>query len=1245
MERLSPLLHLLSREFVLVQAWKKTAAHLRYHNWFADTLDIDLTTADLPRFISGLSASIETGAWQPDPLRLIPAPKNQEWRVSGKSGVWEPCVSLRASKTRPLAHASLRDQVLATAIMLCLADRIETRQGDPRSQFSSEENRAKVSSYGNRLFCDFESDPPPGRLVHRWGSSKFYRAYFQDYRTFVARPEFVADRHSAPDDEVVIVQADLKQFYDQVRPGLLRKKIRSFQDPTDDDGFFKLSDSLFNWSWHEDDQAAAATYARESDISGFQSVALPQGLVSSGFFANVILINFDEALRAAFGTEIFAGIVLRDTCRYVDDLRVTVSNFAGLQPGKIGELVTEWLNELLAQHADGLAISPEKTAAAAFRGEEQPLVRQARKMQRIQSAISGGFDAAGGEEVIQAVQGLVRSQSELNALAEGGGVKNFTAIPDVRDDTIGRFAAGRFRKTFRSLRPLLDNRGEPERLAKPSLEAGGLPFRRSRLSQAELDDEARGFALGLINSWVRNPSHVRLLRVAVDLWPTPQVLDQILSLFEPYLSGKSRGAARRVAFYCLSELFRAGATETGIVADTETLPDNIDLDGYRETLAETAQRILRSKSATSYPWYLRQQAMLFLAAFSPSRMLTGRRSVPSILHKYSQMLEFLEGRSEDDDPAIYAVQAVVARRSFLSKTDAVALIGPKLTPARFSEIAGRDLEFAREIYAANRPDLPQGSSLANDLGVASWTQPDGTAILKDLVSAKGNRNILRNEIGVISFGLAFLREIVGPTSIPSVITPSSLQLVYEEKGGFARVTNVSFQPTPVGDSYRSIYSPPSWALTDNSWRFQLGFLLRFILTGRVDFSTAVSVPSWREDEPIYRPTTSHWMQRLYGFYNGHNAFGDDWLPISQFTQDLLYSLLAWPGCRAESKVEGVETPEALLEVLELKLAEAERSIGEATGLLMLRIPAPNPSLTRMDRPLRVCVVQSVTPEDAEIGLADLTLSAPAIRRKHRNHLSTALAAVEKMLELRDTHVDQNNRLDWLILPELSVHPDDVASHLIPFARAYRTIILAGMTYQELFAGEPLVNSALWIIPRMAEGRGLEISVRRQGKANLARLERAFNEPTEMVRGFRPCQWLIGYDWTNNRDLAPLWLSAAICYDATDLKLASDLRDRSDVFAIPALNQDVGTFDQMAQALHYHMYQLVLIANNGAYGGSNAHMPKGSPFKRQVFHTHGQPQATISFLEIHDIAEMKQRRAFGELGKVANRGWKFPPAGS
>jgi hypothetical protein len=839
------------------------------------------------------------------------------------------------------------------------------------------------------------------------------------------------------------------------------------------------------------------------------------------------------------------------------------------------------------------------------------------------------------------VQGLVRSQTELNVLADSGGVRGFTAVPDVKDDTIGRFAAARFRTAFRSLRPLLDSRPISDATIKPTLEYVGIPFRRARLSQSELDDEAQGFALGLINTWVRNPSNVRLLRVAVDLWPTPQILTEILDLFDPYITGKARGAARRVAFYCMSELFRAGATETGLVADDEVLPDNIDLLGYRKTLAESALSIARSKSR-SIPWYLRQQALLFLTSYDSSLVGSTPRSAIPLLSSYVAMIQFLQGNVPSEDNSGFAIKAVVARRSFLNRSKAGEIVGLGLNEPRFIEIASRDLEFARELYAVARPNLSQGSTLANDLGTTDWTQPEGTAILKDLVAAKGNLNILRNEIGVLSFSIAFL-ERIGKTKLPAVITPSSVQLKCVVDARFARVEEVSFQATPIGDGYRSIYTPPSWASGDEFWRFQLGFLVRFILTGKVDFSTTAKASGWRDREAIYRPTSSHWMQRLYGFYNGHDAFGDDWLPISQFTQDLLYSLLAWPGCRSDSKVDGVESPAAMLAVLKTKLADAEGAIGAATGLLMLRVPAPNPSAKQGDRPLRACVVQTVTPESEEIA-SDLTVAGTEVRRKHRNHLSTALAAVEKMLELRDTHIDQNNRLDWLILPEMSVHPDDVQSHLVPFARAYRTIILAGMTYEELFSGEPLVNSALWIIPRVVENRGLQISIRRQGKWNLAKQEQEFNVPTERIMAFRPCQWLIGYDWSSDQTQQPLWLSAAICYDATDLKLAADLRDQSDVFAIPALNADVGTFDQMAQALHYHMYQLVIVANNGAYGGSNAHVPKGGPYLRQVFHTHGQPQSTISFLEIKDVAEMKQRHALGKLEEPARMGWKFPPAG-
>jgi hypothetical protein len=278
---------------------------------------------------------------------------------------------------------------------------------------------------------------------------------------------------------------------------------------------------------------------------------------------------------------------------------------------------------------------------------------------------------------------------------------------------------------------------------------------------------------------------------------------------------------------------------------------------------------------------------------------------------------------------------------------------------------------------------------------------------------------------------------------------------------------------------------------------------------------------------------------------------------------------------------------------------------------------------------------------------DLTFSDPPTRRRHRNHLSAALAAVERMLCLRETHKGKAGRLDWLILPELSVHPDDVRTHLIPFARAHRAIVLAGMTYQELVAGRLLMNSAMWIIPTLSPAHGLQMVIRRQGKEHLAPAEERLNDPIPRIEGFRPVQWLIGYEWSANPSDNPLWLTGAICYDATDIRLAADLKDRSDIFAVPALNQDVMTFDHMALAHHYHMFQMIIVANNGTFGGSNAYAPYKELYHKQVFHLHGQPQATMSFLEIDEIGSFiarGQSPSHPPSPTATSPAWKPPPAG-
>lgn len=1252
-ELLTPQLDLLTQEYVLVQAWKKTSAYIRYHNWYSDTLALDLAAVNLPRFLGSLAEQLRSPEqWRSEPLRMVPAPKSQPWRVT-RAG-WAPVdVKAAARKLRPLAHVTLRDQVAATAIMLCLADRVETIQGDTRHSTSPKQRR-RVVSYGNRLFCDSTG----GVLRHRWGSGKLYRAYYQDYRTFLSRAGIVGDELvKKGETRITVVYSDLRQFFDRVRPHLITNALRTARGKEDDDSFYKLARRVLNWRWDPADEPLVRDYRETTELSEFQAIALPQGLVSAGFFSNVALLAFDEQLRAAMGSTLWPGVQLHDVCRYVDDLRLvlTVSDEASHQP--IESRVKDWLQALLDKAAPDLRVSEDKTKAAAFRGDERALVRQSRKMARIQAAVSGGFDAIGGEEILEAVQGLIRSQQRFSEADRIDSGWILSPVPDVRDATVARFAAGRFRTTFRSLRPLLPDGGltvSPEEHAEAT---GAVERPRVGRTKAGLDDDARAFALGLIQQWIEDPSNVRLLRIGLDIWPAADVLENILAVLKPYTQRRGGPRAPRlVAWYCLSELFRAAAIETGIVEDAESLPAGLDITAYRTVLREEADRLSRLPQKR-LPWYLKQQITLFQAT-----QLRPDSGVP-ILHRaaetgdYRRLVGFLAGKFSAMDDTALATFAILCRRAFLDSNAATKLTRRFLTARVMGRIASRDPGFAIELHEAGvKQSRGLSAQAKRNLCIDRGTAKKRTPTLASMVLDGGPLGPLRNELAVARFASLFLDSLISRPHA-GIVTPQQVRLnAYKPHESAAWPSTVLIEDAePLTGT--SLYSPPSWCPPSEHWRFQLGFLLRFILTARPDFARVVRAENWREHAAVYRTPQSHWLQQRYSLFNAQAGFGDDWLPVSDWTESLLSALLSWPGCQ-QRELDPVihQGPRATRAMIGERIERLLKLQGPSSGVFMLPVRAPWPIKPTVVRPLRACVVQTVIPGPSDFKPQDLMLSDPKTRARHRNHLSAALAAVERMLALRETHKGQASRLDLLVLPELAVHPRDVATHLEPFARAHKTIVLAGLAYERVIPGAPLVNSALWIVPEWSKARGLQVRRLRQGKQNLAALELKLNEAATRLQSFRPCQWLVGYQWSSDLSKRPLWMTASICYDATDLRLASDLRDSSDVFLIPALNQDVTTFDQMALSLHYHMFQMVVVANNGLFGGSNAYAPYRDAFRKQVFHVHGQPQASIAFLEIDNVPAFLSRRddalqqAQKELAKSkAATGdgvpysWKYPPA--
>ena len=1231
-----PNLEILQEEYLLVEAWKKTVAHMRAHNWFADTLEIDRASVELPRFLKALARRLsDPDGFETRQLRLVPAPKSHRWTFtdSGDGGRWEPEVDPQGfgPRVRPLAHVDLGDQVAATAILLCLADRVETEQGDPAGSPADAEHRFQVLSYGNRLLCDFDGD----HLRHRWGSRVLYRGFFQDYRTFLSRPSAAAESVSGDGEGIAIVQSDLRNFYDRVRPTLLSRKVRALRLEGEPYDFFDLAEKVLTWRWDPRDEANVNVYAKREEIPDFADVALPQGLASAGFFANVVLRGFDRRLRDSFSKEIFAGAHLEDATRYVDDLRIVLRLDSDRDLADVERETATWLDSLLLNEP-GVKVSTEKTQAAYFGVHvDRPTVRQSDRMTRIQNAVSGGFDVAGGQAILDAARGLMQTQQRHPQQPLEAAGWPLSPVADVPDATVARFAAGRFRRAYRWLRPLIEDSesslkdsDERDHGGSEQLLAASAPVR----TRAELDNDAEVFTAGLIQTWVEDPSNIRLLRIALDIWPSALALKRVLALLRPYTEGESDDAAHQIAHYCLAELLRSGATETGLVEDAEVLP--LDVNEYRAALQEVGEWIVEH-GEDEFPWYLRQQALLFLAAHGSTHDRLNRRDRET-LH-YDALLTFLSDPDSASSAVDFATYAVLARRSF-APSQAASMIVPHVNRPRLTKIAEADPDLAVELVGLD-PRLFEllPDYIRRDLCLIR-TLPPGSVSLADLV-LKGE-NPFRDELALLQFAIQALNILRRGQSGTVAPVDLAVNILDSDPWGI-REGKFELQLHYRRRLRGSIYSPPSWCPDDERWRFQLGYLLRFILTGDADFTIPVRPTSWRESQGnSYRPAPMPWRMRRYGFFNAHEAFGDRWLPITKWTTELLIDLLAWPGARRPNHPwieRGIDQTAA---AIHNRIQEILNWQGHGRSEMLLKVALDPPVPIKQIRSLRAAVVQTVLPEQSWFKPGSETLTV-AERKLLRQHLTTALAAVRSSLRLRRTHTTGGGELDLLILPELSVHADDLGI-LKAFAITHKTIILAGLVYHEARAGDgrPLVNSAVWLLPERTALGGRSVRVVDQGKRYLAPEE---TQAGLYIRPFRTSQWLIGYPWSQDGQDPYLWLTASVCYDATNLALAADLRGQSDVYVIPARNQDVPTFDKMALALHYHMFQMVIVANNGAFGGSNAYVPYRDRFKRQLFHFHGQPQAAIAFLEIDPIGAFLER-VQNALGPKKNSRYKYPPAG-
>ncbi len=1288
--QLAPRIDLLTDVVVLAQAWKKCHTAIRRINWYADVLELDCSTINLQQQLEEWADSIKNQDFKPEPMKLVLAPKNARWDFPDSQkppepfniddlldstfstngdepfeswGVAKDSKGVRKQRLRPLAHISIRDQTLSAAVMLCLADAVESAQGDTSETDIHLAQKLGVFSYGNRLHCRWDTiNQPRSRAYFSWGNSRTYRQYFQDYRTFLSRPRNVcADLYSRINSgrELFVVSLDIKSFYDDIDRsaliGQLKTIYQKFYDDFGlpdqlraDDDFWDTTERILNWTWRDEDQQLAKVVNNDGDLP----TGLPQGLIASGFFANAYMINFDQLMGSILGTK-ENEIIIHDYCRYVDDIRLVIEAKAGEDSNRLAKFIQDYVSQLFDSHSTNirankpLKINTEKTAVTPYRSISSQNNLSA-LMSLLQETISGTFDLDSLKQAVGGLDGILWMSEQLeDAQGRNKSLLKLAniAVPnaDVRDDTVKRFVAPRLASALRMRLAMTDTSGKSE-----SDEA---------FNCAALNHEFETTARKLIKSWAENPALVLLLRVGLDIFPHPKLLGPVLDALQSKLystAKKDNETARQelhVAQFVSADLLRAGATETGYREDSQ-YPDSIDILKYRQDLALFARRILIEGDC---PFYLRQQAMLFLASVGDHSCVT----VTNVeLCNYLTLHKTL----------IYAP----FKEKELEIALALALVGQQLAPApdRFaawlteclqSTNDGEIIERCVRIVSVNRPDLMLLMLKIRHSRVSTWRKYVPTT-LKDarptvsIRSYKLSNGKLLPLLGVVSGAYnPFSKENALLQLASSLLNQSEVEIEKELANGL-NIGEIevccsdwsSIQRLPTNSDFLKVqfnrqdhidplYEKPPWVNDDFAWLYGLGRILRSCITGEFDFTTGRFLIT--EDIPRYSGWRSTWVKRRFGLINTGSSLLDEPAPISPWLSGLLSTLLQWPGTSVGSvnmeRFSKVKTRSDILDLIRKRVDVQRALYGTQSDTPMYVIPTQE-NRAPIPRPMRIAVVQPMLPRLDQFNDKEPCRWSKKLMAEHRRHLAEVCRLTYQKLRTWSSaqgvyggRFDNDEPLvDLILFPELSVHPEHIF-HLRALSDKVGATIFAGLTFIDSAKHSGPINQGLWLIRTETPERGRTFQYVWQGKKHLTTEEHKMG-----VKEYRPHQVLIEFPVGSG---SPTRVSAAICYDATDLALVADLRERSDIFLVAAFNKDVQTFDNMVASLHFHMYQPVILANMGEFGGSSAQAPLPK-HDRLIAHVHGNNQVAVSLFEI-DPAPFKSTAK----SKFA-RELKTPPAG-
>ncbi|MCU8063388.1 RNA-directed DNA polymerase [Shewanella sp. SM55] len=1182
---------------VLGLAWKRTQHYVRTTNWYADLLELDKTCLNIEFKINEWVNDVRYGSFSCNPLELIPAPKSGGWNVS--NNIWQPetCENNTAS-LRPLAHISIRDQSVATAVMMCVADAVESKQKDCSlgKQTYADHQKGKVYSYGNRLSCDWEGDS----ARFRWGGSEFYRRFSIDYKTFLQRACYVGretQKQVSAIDEVFIVSLDISDFFNNISIELLISKLKVITSEYYRNDFNKYNQSFWSkaqqslsWDWSE----TAATLARTLNMANLDGI--PQGLASAGLFANAYLIEFDNLISSKLGKSIpDSKVFIHDYCRYVDDLRLVVSG-ESIDKNSLKSLMYDFINGLLQESANcTLELNNRKTKVFEI-SDVDSWSSLANRVNDIQVDIgsSSVADRTTLEQNIPALQSLLTYEanedlSSFSSLAPWEGEGDSL----IRIDSLRRFSANRLKSSLDSMKKIL-------------LDSEKRTF----------DNESIAIAKKMLNAWLKDPSVMILFRKAMEVYPSVNLYESILSEVFKRATVREASHDKYCMIYILADIFRS-------ISDIHRLGEVVGETSYKDLLdciSMYAQKILSMK--VKLPPYVYHQALFFLATINRphlDRKACNKEQVR--LHKVLSRSVLTDFTSEDsalfelaaqitgqfDSYAAFLIQHLGGYKDRINVLETFAKNG-----GEFWSAIWRELHRKQEVKTLTR---------------LRWAIPLIEAVpsgkrhfLSSICSFSDNPFKYEHSLIKLGIGLINLVE-ENPSALGA--SPHEVLIKLDPNGSWnglwkenTRGVTCEFESKEAGRDPR--YGSPGWLaghqdiLSNEKIIYWVCSLLRAAALGNTDFTQRndIEVIALR-----YQGIRSNWFKRQIGMLHSPESLVGCYATISDWFTNLLKHGLQWPGFASthieELDITGIEDILTFKGCLESRLAVLNRSICKSSEIPTLTTVVNRPNLG--DKLFRVVTVQQLLPKSEQFHKSDVTLDNANVRAAHREHLAAICRLTEQTLEAKLKADDKlgESAADLIVFAEVAVHPKD-EDLLRSLAYKTNSIVFAGFVFHE-YEGK-IVNKARWIIPDYTD-TGIQWRLRDQGKYHMT------NEEIDLgVEGYRPCQHIIE---VHGHSEGPFRLTGSICYDATDICLAADLKNKTDMFVISAYNKDVNTFDNMASALQWHMYQHVVISNIGQFGGSTIQAPFKEQYDRLISHVHGVGQISINTADV-DLAAFNRK---------------------